>query len=332
VKERSPASFRWLIVVTCAVTYALVVLGGIVRVTGSGDACPDWPRCHGQLLPPLEGDVLIEFSHRLVASVVGFLVLGVAVLGWRARGRLPSLVPWGAFLAVGLVGGQVVLGGMTVLNDLDADLVTAHLALASTLLATLVVLALASFDLTAPASGATGGASFRNLAVVAALATFALMLSGSYVAGSGASLAFRDWPLFDGQLLPEGGHRAMAHGVHRLAAAGVGVLLIYMTVRAWRAGGRTPIALLATAALVLYVAQVFVGAANIWTLIQPATRGAHLALAVAVWGLLVALAVLAHVAVGQPGPTEVVSRQPRIVEPRRPEPAEREAAAAGRST
>jgi hypothetical protein len=76
-----------------------------------------------------------------------------------------------------------------------------------------------------------------------------------------------------------------------------------------------------------------VGAANIWTLIQPATRGAHLALAVAVWAVLVALAVLSHVAAQQRREARaVMRRRPRVVQPPKLEPADREAAAAGRST
>jgi heme A synthase len=183
-----------------------------------------------------------------------------------------------------------------VLNDLDSDLVTAHLAFASALLALLLVIALLS--LPRPASERAVSRSFRNLTIFAALAVLALMLSGSYVAGSGASLAFPDWPLFDGKLLPEGGHREMAHATHRFVAAAVGALLVYLSWRAWREGPAL-IARIATLALVLYVIQVFVGAANIWTMIQPAAMAAHLAMAVAVWASLVTLATLAWLATSE---------------------------------
>lgn len=295
--EAPSASFRWLVLATCAATYGLVVLGGVVRATESGDACPDWPRCQGELLPPLETAVLIEFSHRLLASLVGLLVLAVAVAAWRSKRRVPAVV-WGATAAVGLVGGQIVLGGMTVLNDLPSSMVMAHLALAVTLLAALLFVAFAAFVPERAASVAPdpeGAASFRNLALFAALASLALMLTGSYVSGSGASLAFRDWPLFDGQLLPEGGRLAMIHATHRLAAAAFGFLAIYLAVRAWRSQRwHQPIVVGSVVALALYAAQVLVGAANIWTMLQPAAAATHLALAVALWAALVIIALFAH--------------------------------------
>ena len=55
---------------TVAVTFALIVIGGIVRVTGSGDACPDWPLCHGSIIPPFELRIWIEWTHRLTNTLV----------------------------------------------------------------------------------------------------------------------------------------------------------------------------------------------------------------------------------------------------------------------
>ncbi|MCH8900863.1 MAG: COX15/CtaA family protein [Chloroflexi bacterium] len=292
----SPNGYRWLAVATCAATFALIVLGGVVRATGSGDACPDWPRCQGELIPPLEPDILIEFSHRLLASVVGLLVLAMAVVAWRSQRQAPVIL-WGATAALALVAGQIVLGGLTVLNDLPANMVMAHMALAATLLATLLLIAVASFDIE-PAPSAErrrSAASFRNLAIFAALATFGLMLTGSFVSGSGAGLAFRDWPLFNGQLMPEGGRLAMIHAGHRMAAVGVGLLLVYVSVRAKREQHWNRAVLMTVRfAMALYGVQVLVGAANIWTLLQPSATATHLALAMAIWGALVTASLLAH--------------------------------------
>lgn len=309
----SDGAFRALILLTIAATFGLIVLGGVVRAMGAGDACPDWPRCHGDLIPPLERDVLIEFSHRLVASLVGFLVLGTALAAWRWQ-RRRVVVVWGSFAAVALVGGQVVLGGMTVLSDLPSSMVMAHLALASAIMAVLVTVAFASLP-ELPAErrpDAQRATSLRNLAAFAAIATLALMLTGSYVSGSGAGLAFRDWPLFDGSLMPDGGRLAMIHASHRFAAGLVGLLLAFVAVRAWQWGYR-PAVSMTTFAFTLYVAQALVGAANIWTLLQPAAIASHLALAVLLWTTLVSTAL--HLQRALPAPWPVRAVEERAGEP-----------------
>ena len=293
-EKRVPSlGFRWLILITSATTYALIVLGGIVRATESGDACPDWPRCRGELIPPLESSVLIEFSHRLLASVVGLLIVATAVVAWRERHRAPVIF-WGAAACVALVGGQIVLGGLTVLNDLPSNLVMAHLALAATLLATLLTLTLVSFASEPaerpPSAERASAASFRNLAVVAALAMFALMLTGSYVSGSGAGLAFRDWPLFDGRLLPEGGRLAMIHATHRLAALLVGLLVVATAVVAWRERHRAPIIFWgATAAVALVGGQIVLGGLTVLNDLPSSLVMAHLALAALLLAMLLTL-------------------------------------------
>src|SRR5438093_10234750 len=143
-RVRQVADLRYMAVLTVIATYVLIVLGGTVRATGSGTACPDWPLCQGQLVPPAETKVMIEYSHRLLASVVGFLILGTLFWGWRTY-REHRLFTGGAVAVVLLLAGQVILGGITVKTETAASVVALHLAIALTLLTLLIAIALAPF-------------------------------------------------------------------------------------------------------------------------------------------------------------------------------------------
>jgi len=283
--------FPYFALATVLATYGLIILGGVVRVTDSGLGCPDWPRCHGQLIPPFERAALIEYSHRLVAMTVGFMVLGTAIGAWKwYRDRPAVLLP--ANLALLLLAVQVLLGGATVNSELDGELVTAHLGVALALLGSLIVVAMQSFSGKTSLRGLKG---FPALIVVAALAAYAVILSGAYVRGSGAGLAFSDWPLFNGKLIAEGGRLAQIHFAHRVAAGAVGIIIVLAAVKAWRFEARPGVVALAGAAtLALYAGQVLVGAANVWTELKPVLAVAHLALASALWSALVVMAAGAY--------------------------------------
>jgi protoheme IX farnesyltransferase len=304
--------FQRLALLTAATTYLLIVIGAIVRSTGSGMGCPDWPTCHGSLIPPL-GDTAawIEWVHRSVAVMVGLLVLGTAVLAWLDYRRVRSIV-LGSVVALVLVVFQAYLGKVTVDTNNAGETVTAHLAAALALLGVLAFVAVrARCARTMPARGASQRMTLM-LAFVAA-AAYALMLFGSHVVATGASLVFVDWPLFNGQLLPTFAADPviaalqMAHFLHRIVAALVGLFVlaaawvVWRTVRAARGsgppvpGGEALLALVGTAAA-LYAVQVIVGALQITTQLEAWAVALHLALGAAIWALLVSAVFVADFA------------------------------------
>ena len=174
-------------VATAVVTYALVVLGGVVRVSGSGLGCPDWPLCHGRLLPPLDLHAIIEYSHRTAASLTSTLVVLTAAVAWMAwRNRRDLVVP--ATLAVSLLAVQVVLGAITVRLELPPMIVLAHLATAMALLALLLFVALRS---SLPTARRRTGSGLTAWLGIAAAAVFVLMLLGSHVTATAVALSAR---------------------------------------------------------------------------------------------------------------------------------------------
>ena len=147
--------------------------------------CPDWPLCHGQLIPPLDDPkAWIEWVHRTVAAVIGFMILGVAFLAWKDhRHQRSILIP--SIAAVLLVGFQAWLGRETVRLNNSGESVTAHLAAAMALLGLLVYVTVRAFY---PAKIEGRGASqrFTLLAAFSAIATYALLLFGSHVTAQNA--------------------------------------------------------------------------------------------------------------------------------------------------
>jgi heme A synthase len=298
-QQRSlPAPFYWrptfeqFAFATIALTYGLIVLGGAVRATDSGTACPDWPLCHGQVLPRIEGHVLVEYSHRLVASIVGVLIFATAVWAWR-RHRDDGLVTGLAVLAVALLVAQVLVGAATVNTETEASVVAMHLSIALTLFATLIILTIA-----AERAGSSQREGIPLFAALVAVSAFALIITGAYVSQEGAGLVYPDWPLFDGKLVSSGGRLADLHYAHRLLAGGLGILLVALTVRMWRPETPAVARGALVIALVVYSAQVLVGAANIWFELATSLQIAHLALASALWGVLVFATAWSHLRSG----------------------------------
>ena len=272
-----PRTLAWATVVAL---FALMTLGNIVSATGSGLACPDWPLCHGRLIPPLRPDVLVEYGHRLAAAITSILLVTTIVLTIRRR-RAPVLRRIGLGLLV-LLGIQIGLGGVTVLLRLPHLISTAHLVNALLIFAGLLVLQ-------GPAgSAAPAGVppKVRRLAVAGLVVLLAQLALGGYVRHTGAGLACPDFPLCSGDLLPRG-WLAVAHWVHRW----LGMTLLPFFIHLALAARRNPLARSAWTVAALGGAQVALGILAVVLQLTPAVRAAHAAVGYALWGALVWLSV-----------------------------------------
>jgi protoheme IX farnesyltransferase len=286
--------FQKLAALTLGTSILLVTIGVIVRATDSGLGCPDWPLCHGQLIPALDDPkAWIEWVHRTVAAVIGLEILGLALLAVLDHRDRPSLL-WPSFLAVGLVGFQAWLGRETVRLGNSGESVTAHLAAAMILVGLLVFLTVRAAY---PARIGGRGASqrFTIYAAFTALATFALLLFGSHVTATDSALVFPDWPLMGGSLVPPLTDVTSAHVLHRWVAALVGVFVVALAIAARRTQREHPtLVRLATWAAVLFVIQVVIGGLQVLTQLSAWTQTLHLALGAVIWTLLSGLTVASY--------------------------------------
>jgi len=272
---RSFARLAWS---AAAATYLLIVLGAIVRITSSGMGCGDhWPLCHGRLFPPLdELGTLIEWTHRLVAALVSVLVAGLAGYAWSLRQRAGSTEQFnpgrGAYVALGLLIVQILLGAVTVKLSLPPWTVVLHLGTAMLLLATLLVAALG------PRPAPPSRAGLR-----AAALGFVTVLLGALTANTGASSACFGFPLCNGQLVPDGTYLQYIHWTHRLLAY---ALFGYTLWWARRTRQRA-----AWSVLGLVILQIAVAAAMVLLALPAPLQALHVAIGAAVWAGLVVAAV-----------------------------------------
>jgi cytochrome c oxidase assembly protein subunit 15 len=189
----TPQQYAYVAYVALGALTLIVLTGAAVRLTGSGLGCPTWPKCYGNVYPPLNTHAVIEFSNRVITAPVS-IAAGLAWLGaLRRRPYRRDLMWLGALLPLGVVG-QAVLGGFTVKGALDYGWVMGHFALSMLILLAAVLLAWrASHDLPElepAADAALNGGGASNGRIPAPAADRTLILSARALVGLGALTIF----------------------------------------------------------------------------------------------------------------------------------------------
>ena len=274
--------------------------GGVVRLSGSGLAIPDWPLAEGKLLPRAHPNVLIEYGHRFLAMIVGFSTLAVAILVFRSpaarRGSLLGLTI-AALITLAL---QVFIGGRVVIEELPVDRVVTHLLLAFSFFAILLMMRLRVGAESTAGGGPSGTAPSppsdpraRGLARFAHIAAGLVFLQaglGAWVSSSGAALACPDFPACQGTLLPKMEGLVGIHYAHRLGAYTVVLVVLGLLLAAApaRLPGRARWPLRFSG--ILLATQFILGVANVLGRVPLPISAAHLGTALVLFGALLTAA------------------------------------------
>jgi heme A synthase len=267
-------AFRRLVPATAAATLLLIIVGGVVRVSDSGLGCGPggsglhgWPFCKGNVVPGVDLNSIIEYTHRALAGIVSLLIVALVVLAWR-RHREYLGVSVGLLI---LILAQAGLGGATVEGGLEPGYVAAHLGLAMLLLGGLLYLWRASSG----APRVDAGPRVRWLAVAASVAVLCTIVAGGYMAGTqkygrpdyqlgaGAHHACgTQFPACNDGFLPFGESRLVnIHLTHRVFMYLASILVIALIAVALRRRIGVGYAYGLGA---LLCAQILVGALNVW--------------------------------------------------------------------
>jgi cytochrome c oxidase assembly protein subunit 15 len=280
--------------ITSALVYLLVVLGGIVCITDSSSACPDWPWCYGRLIPPLEVKAIIEYTHRFFTMVTSFFLIATLVMGWVKTPKVKPLkwLPVLTLLLTGAVsffGARVVLSGLTPIQA-AMDLGFALLVLAVMLVTTMVAYAYRENP------GALPRFSFKrpltSLSFLTSLLIFAVLDSGVLVAQKGSVIRCVGWPMYFGQLAPSN-INSLPHIARLILAAIASLIIIYLVVQTRKTSDKSsPIRRTANVLGLFFAFEILIGIIMIAVGYQIVLLGFFVVSVVALWGASVILSAL----------------------------------------
>jgi heme a synthase len=287
-KSYPPVSFAPLILIRRCIygigiaTLVLMAIGSLTRVMNAGLACPDWPLCYGSLVPASQMNlqVFLEWFHRLVASSVGFAMIGLTATCWYFRRALPGWLPISVTFSLGLIVLQGILGGLTVTQLLRFDIVTAHLATGLLFFSSMVTIG--SFLTPYQGTGVSG--NLYACGAVAAICIYLQSILGALVASRWAVHQCLDTALLCRVL--------HSHMISAVPASLSVLLLIYRV-------GRTPalhplLRRLSQVALCLLILQIGIGVSTLHLHLQVEwLTVAHQVIAAALFGTLILFSVVA---------------------------------------
>lgn len=267
--------------ITLVLLFVLLIWGNLVAGLKAGLACPDWPLCHGAVIPPFRWDIYMEFMHRVIGGVTSLFIIVLSYQRFRSYSGLIKLVP---SLVVILLLIQIVLGGIVVLMELPVDLTTYHFANAIVIYA--LVLYMVFFD-GAEKRPAFSVCGYKGVFFFLGVLIFLQAVLGAYVRHSDSGLACPDFPTCLGYWIPpELSGMILNHFAHRAVAYLISIILIALFISTYVIDGlrayRKPIHII----LGLVIVQILLGVGMIHAKLNFAVTALHLAVALLIFSVV----------------------------------------------
>ncbi|MFA5060077.1 MAG: COX15/CtaA family protein [Candidatus Omnitrophota bacterium] len=297
----------------CAATLFLIFAGGMVTSTGSGLSVPDWPLSYGGFFPPMVGGIFYEHGHRMIASVVGLLMVILAV--WIARVETRRWVKMLSFAALGTVIAQGILGGVTVLLFLPPQVSVAHAVLGQTFFILTIILAYSQSEerrLRESETYLPGNPNQVELALGFVLLIYIQLMVGAVMRHTGSGLAIPDFPKMGGQWIPVFDtnmlnlindwrfemnlpsvklQQVLIHFMHRIGAVFIIMMVAYLTYCFWDHAKKNKKVFDSLVTInILLILQVILGIYTVLTQKSPHVTSLHVALGAAFLGMSVLIA------------------------------------------
>ena len=208
--------------------FTLLVWGNLVAGLKAGLACPDWPLCHGQIVPPFRWDIYVEFIHRVIGGITSIFIFILCYQRFKAYIGAIKAIP---LLVVLLLIFQIVLGGIVVLMELPVDLTTFHFANAIVIFA--LVVYMVSYDgmNNKPTFFISG---YKGIFFLLSILIFFQAVLGAYVRHSSSGLACPDFPTCLGYWIPPAiSGIVLNHFAHRGLAYLIALIVLILLIASY---------------------------------------------------------------------------------------------------
>ena len=259
--------------ITLALFFLLLIWGNLVAGLKAGLACPDWPLCRGEMIPPLRFDVWMEFTHRLIAAAATIFLVLLARKRLKSYEGIAKAVP---VAVLGLIATVIILGGITVIMELPPQITTIHFMAGVTVFLLVGYMTFFDGEKRAPRFSAKG---YAGLFFGLGMLIFFQAALGAYVRHSGAGQACPDFPTCLGSWLPHLSGGVLIHYSHRILAYLIGGTITALAAAIFldeRLKGHRRSALIL---LLLVVLQIGIGAGVVQSGLNFAATALHLAMA-----------------------------------------------------